>query len=187
MCLHFAHSGAPDWLAVVYRLPPVCLLVVLMCQQAECAELISSYRQFPLICMLCQSFSGHLLVYGWQWQQQACTACQCTAAGFIKAPKIQNKAGVTVCGISQLHWPCYCRLAARTATMLRLRAAYCCRAKASQWVLFANSTLANSVFVEQFRWARKPCCSAVRLCSLFACQFLHHCCQERQLAYRAPG
>jgi hypothetical protein len=27
----------------------------------------------------------------------------------------------------------------------------CCRARASQWVLFANSTLANSVFVEQFR------------------------------------
>lgn len=26
------------------------------------------------------------------------------------------------------------------------------RARASQWVLFANSTLANSVFVEQFRW-----------------------------------
>jgi len=30
-------------------------------------------------------------------------------------------------------------------------AVLCCRAKASQWVLFANSTLANALFVEQFR------------------------------------
>eukprot|EP00882_Tetradesmus_deserticola_P012388 GHRQ01013129.1.p1 GENE.GHRQ01013129.1~~GHRQ01013129.1.p1 ORF type:complete len:175 (+),score=85.24 GHRQ01013129.1:132-656(+) len=30
------------------------------------------------------------------------------------------------------------------------------RAKASQWVLFANSTLANSVFVEQFREKSMP-------------------------------
>lgn len=30
------------------------------------------------------------------------------------------------------------------------------RAVAAQWVLFANSTLANSVFVEQFRCERIP-------------------------------
>jgi hypothetical protein len=31
-------------------------------------------------------------------------------------------------------------------------AAAAVRAKASQWTLFANSTLANALFVEQFRW-----------------------------------
>ena len=41
------------------------------------------------------------------------------------------------------------------AAIVVVAAAAAVRAKASQWTLFANSTLANALFVEQFRWGCK--------------------------------